>query len=91
MAPSRQKDWRLHRPHRLFDVARIAADDQRDEILHRADDRMGLPFQRRLAPAVKAGLSVSTLTNTQLRISAFTTRVVTAVIFNAISLGLFVS
>jgi hypothetical protein len=38
----------------LLDVARIGADQQRLEILDRADHGLGLPFERRLAPAIEA-------------------------------------
>ena len=56
MTPRRQKRVLLHDPHRLLDVARIAADQQRREILDGADDGARLPFERRLAPAVEARL-----------------------------------
>src|SRR5258708_14392649 len=40
----------------LLDVARIAADQHRLQILHRADDRARLPLERCLAPAVESRL-----------------------------------
>jgi hypothetical protein len=46
----------LQHPHRLLDVARIAADQKRSEVLDGTDDGLGLPFERRLAPAVEAVL-----------------------------------
>ncbi len=52
-APERMLD---HHPHRLLDIARIAADHQRLQVLHGADDAARLPFQRCFAPAEKSGL-----------------------------------
>jgi hypothetical protein len=46
----------LHYANRLLDVARIAPDEQRLQILDRADDGPRLPFKRRLAPANEARL-----------------------------------
>src|SRR5258708_155629 len=37
-----------------FDIARITADDERSQVLDRADDGARLPFERRLAPTVEA-------------------------------------
>ena len=71
----------MHDAHRLLDVARVAADEERREIVDGADDGARLPFERRLAPAVEPSSSVSTLTKIQLRISALTTKVRMAVIF----------
>ncbi len=40
----------------VLDAGWVLADDHRRDVLDRADDGPGLPFQRRLAPAVEAGL-----------------------------------
>ena len=40
----------------LLDVARVAAEQERRQVLDGADHRARLPLQRRLAPAVQAGL-----------------------------------
>ena len=40
----------------LFDIARILPDEQRLEVLQRADNGTRLPFQRRLTPAKQTGL-----------------------------------
>ncbi len=45
----------LQHAHGLFDVARVAAQQQRRKILDGADDRPGLPLQRRLAPSHEVG------------------------------------
>jgi hypothetical protein len=46
----------VHDAHALLDVPRVLADQQRLQILHRADHRPGLPFEGRLAPAIEPGL-----------------------------------
>lgn len=46
----------LHNSDELFDVARIASDDKRSEVLDRSGDRTGLPLQGRLTPTEEAGL-----------------------------------
>jgi hypothetical protein len=46
----------LHDPDELLDVARIAADHERSEIVDRARDRACFPLERRLAPAEQACL-----------------------------------
>jgi hypothetical protein len=75
-------------PEECFFIARTACSMSRGsrrrpsaQVLDRADDTARLPFERRLAPAVEPATSVSTLTKTQLRISALTTTVRIAVIF----------
>ena len=42
--------------HGLLDIARIAPQEQRLEVLHCADHGSRLPLERRLAPAVQPGL-----------------------------------
>ena len=44
----------LHDPHELLDVARIAADHERSEILDRRRNRARFPLERRLAPSEQA-------------------------------------
>ncbi len=46
----------VHHAIGLLDVARIAADQERRQVLHGADDRARLPLERRLAPAVEPWL-----------------------------------
>ena len=46
----------VHHAIGLLDVARIAADEQRRQILHGADDGARLPFEGGLAPAVEPRL-----------------------------------
>ena len=46
----------LHHANRLFNIARIAAEQQGLQILHGADHASGLPFECRFAPAEQAGL-----------------------------------
>ena len=46
----------VHHPISLLDVARIAADEERGQILHGPDDGARLPFQGGLAPAVEPRL-----------------------------------
>ena len=45
----------LQHPHGLFDVARVASDQKRREILDGPDHGLGFPLQRRLAPADEVG------------------------------------
>jgi len=64
-----------------LDARRVAADQHRLEVFDATHHGARLPLERRFAPAVEAGWSVSTFTNTQLRIWALTTSVLRSVIF----------
>src|ERR1700683_5335515 len=46
----------LHDPHEFLDVARIASDHERSEIVDRPRDRARFPLKRRLAPSEQAVL-----------------------------------
>ncbi len=45
-----------HHLPEVLDARRVLADDQVGQVLDRPHDRSGVPFERRLAPAVEAGL-----------------------------------
>ena len=43
-------------PYQLLDVARVATEHERRQVLDRTGDRARLPLERRLAPAVETRL-----------------------------------
>ena len=45
-----------HHLPEVLDPGRVLADDQLGDVLDRADDCAGVPFERRLTPAVRARL-----------------------------------